>query len=435
MKTPSKKMILGSILVVPLVLGVVFVAVLFATSGYVNLQYKRSVQNELHDRASFAGEAGINYVAEALTKGWYTTSDLMSLQQLGLELPHLQNSSVALAFTQIPGVDPSVGIHVVASGLANNDVCEAIDAYVIRSETENTVFSPYNWNPLNTCAVSDCWAGITGLEQTGSNPTSFTLSWASYGADSCTINGQTVTPNGSMQVTQSTETAQYALACSCGADTYKQTISCSETSGSCDTDEILHNDLPPTPTPTPTVTPTPFGWTPTPTPVGYTPTPTPFGYTPTPTPFGYTPTPSPTPTGPFCGDGVCEIDEAGACQSDCRIGDDPNNVCGDGICQNGESPWCVPDCGAVSNTPSPTPTPTSIIIHGGYCGDGICSFWDGESFGNCAADCGGVTGVCGNGICESGESPTTCANDCGGIHRFCTSDDYGSDEYCIWGAY
>ena len=47
------------------------------------------------------------------------------------------------------------------------------------------------------------------------------------------------------------------------------------------------------------------------------------------------------------------------------------------------------------------------------CGDGRCVGNAGEKCGNCAADCAVLAVVCGNGICEAGETTSSCLTDCG----------------------
>lgn len=46
----------------------------------------------------------------------------------------------------------------------------------------------------------------------------------------------------------------------------------------------------------------------------------------------------------------------------------------------------------------------------GVCGDGICS--GGETPSSCPGDCGDDSATCGNGVCENGENVMNCANDC-----------------------
>ena len=45
------------------------------------------------------------------------------------------------------------------------------------------------------------------------------------------------------------------------------------------------------------------------------------------------------------------------------------------------------------------------------CGDGVCEFSMGETSRSCPEDCGSTGPVCGNGICEKGET-RTCPKDC-----------------------
>lgn len=79
---------------------------------------------------------------------------------------------------------------------------------------------------------------------------------------------------------------------------------------------------------------------------------------------------------PFCGDGICNVDETTeTCSEDCGTG----SVCGDGTCDTDENcDSCSDDCGAC---------PT--------CGDGTCD--PGEDCSNCSADCG---------ACDTGGAPT-----------------------------
>ena len=64
-----------------------------------------------------------------------------------------------------------------------------------------------------------------------------------------------------------------------------------------------------------------------------------------------------------------------------------------------------------------------------FCGDSICETGEGENASNCQADCGPV---CGNWICEAGESCATCS-DCGPCPIGCNNDgfcDLGEDTSC-----
>lgn len=67
-------------------------------------------------------------------------------------------------------------------------------------------------------------------------------------------------------------------------------------------------------------------------------------------------------------------------------------VCGDGKCTGNEASTCPADC-----------------TTGPVCGNSICEM--GETPSSCAIDCP-VTDLCGNGKCDTGETPLTCIQDC-----------------------
>ena len=112
-----------------------------------------------------------------------------------------------------------------------------------------------------------------------------------------------------------------------------------------------------------------------------------------------------------------------------------NNVCGNGVCETGETPstcgqdcatLCVPNsascegtvlkkCSADGKSISSTDCSTSGLtcsqmlgqcVAGNVCGNGVCE--PGETPAGCAQDC---AAVCGNGKCEANEK-VTCPNDC-----------------------
>jgi len=99
----------------------------------------------------------------------------------------------------------------------------------------------------------------------------------------------------------------------------------------------------------------------------------------------------------LCGNGICDSNAGeiggpdGVCLEDC--------ACGNGKCEPGENPNYCKDCC-------------------GYCGDGKCVGYACQEDNKtsqyyCPKQTGGDCGnVCGNKICEKGETPDDCAKDC-----------------------
>jgi hypothetical protein len=154
--------------------------------------------------------------------------------------------------------------------------------------------------------------------------------------------------------------------------------------------------------------------------------------------------------GGYCdNDGACEYGETNeGCASDCQIGAD--NACGNNSCEPGEDVGnCSVDCGSdasycgdnVCNASEDSINCSSDCgvdcrsyndsgacdsdaacfwaINGGVCyasaevdscnNDYNCDSWEHASCGDCA-----TPAVCGNNVCDQGETADTCAYDCGG---------------------
>lgn len=139
------------------------------------------------------------------------------------------------------------------------------------------------------------------------------------------------------------------------------------------------------------------------------------------------------PSGTTCGDGLCGLGEAASnCPVDCRAG--CGDVTGIGCCDGTVLTWCSPDneikqvfCGATSTcgwaddlgyyecgrpaVGDPAGRyPIGCGRIGPSCGDGTCD--SGETPLGCPADCRQDLAVCGNGTCESGEDCLSCPGDC-----------------------
>ena len=84
------------------------------------------------------------------------------------------------------------------------------------------------------------------------------------------------------------------------------------------------------------------------------------------------------------------------------------------------------DCGTSGGADPSGANPKSCSGGGGpVCGNGVCE--SGESQANCPGDCNGAGPVCGNGSCEAGETQAGCPADCGG-GADCAGKECGSPK-------
>jgi hypothetical protein len=133
-----------------------------------------------------------------------------------------------------------------------------------------------------------------------------------------------------------------------------------------------------------------------------------------------------------CGDGRCEGTERASCESGAAacfpcIEDCGGSTCGDGDCTGTETPdTCPQDCASVC-TPSTklcvgtilqvcsadgrSKTEFDCATAGLICGQGACV----------------APGACGNGACESNETPQSCPEDCGTVCVPSTAECRGND--------
>jgi hypothetical protein len=98
---------------------------------------------------------------------------------------------------------------------------------------------------------------------------------------------------------------------------------------------------------------------------------------------------------------------------------DPIDYCGDGLCATSHENCdnCPSDCGECQS-------PTDVI-----CGNNICE--PGESSRSCLADCPKSNPVqCGDGLCEDGESWNSCEADCGYTDN-CKTPHFINDDWLI----
>jgi len=161
-----------------------------------------------------------------------------------------------------------------------------------------------------------------------------------------------------------------------------------------------------------------------------------------------------------CGNGTCGIGEnAYNCPADCG----PVACAKEG--QSIPAPWTVVGAGAAIGTASPTVLPTSCcsgltaytnganesvqngacvrsqytVMNTNYlcvkCGDGVCNSSAGENVCNCAKDCGAAP-VCGDKVCNTGETSQTCPLDCGQATTCaasCKAKGYGYSYCSVYG--
>ncbi len=95
---------------------------------------------------------------------------------------------------------------------------------------------------------------------------------------------------------------------------------------------------------------------------------------------------------------------------------------------NQEPPVIAPVCGnamceageSTASCPSDCPPPVPI------CGNTVCE--EGESYTSCSADCPAPPSVCGNTVCEAGETAQSCAVDCGPPPPVCGNEQCEEGE-------
>jgi hypothetical protein len=133
-----------------------------------------------------------------------------------------------------------------------------------------------------------------------------------------------------------------------------------------------------------------------------------------------------------CGNGSCEPGESCAkCSQDC--GACPS--CGNGVCSpNEDCSTCAEDCGACPCTHDVCSSGPALVPGCDPCVDQICAVdsfccdvaWDGICVSEVASVCGQqCPTVCGDGLCNAGESCGSCSQDCGAC-PVC------GDGWCDW---
>jgi len=147
---------------------------------------------------------------------------------------------------------------------------------------------------------------------------------------------------------------------------------------------------------------------------------------------------------PVCGNGMCEAGETQQnCPADCSGGQpgDCGGISFEGCCDGQTVKYCEggqlktldcsqnPSCGWQPSGPfydcgtGGGADPSGMFpinCTGGsnpVCGNAICEA--GETQQSCPADCSGGNPVCGNAICESGETQQSCPADCSGGSAVC----------------
>lgn len=139
---------------------------------------------------------------------------------------------------------------------------------------------------------------------------------------------------------------------------------------------------------------------------------------------------------PVCGDGVCDAGESSAsCPSDCPV----TPICGNGIVEPPEvcdrnRKFCTISDYAGTQSCSVDCSGFNACATTERCGDGItngpeqCDDGNTISGDGCSSACM-TESLCGNGICDAGESPSSCLADCP-IPSLCGNAIVESGEAC-----
>ena len=134
---------------------------------------------------------------------------------------------------------------------------------------------------------------------------------------------------------------------------------------------------------------------------------------------------------------ACQLTSDGSCQDACvaAAASDPTagKLVGDvDTCMGSASKGCLPKpvCGngACESGESPATCPSDCKTTGPVCGNFTCE--SGETPSSCPSDCKTTGPVCGNGVCESGESNASCSSDCPATTEQCAYSAVGAYPGC-----
>ncbi len=127
---------------------------------------------------------------------------------------------------------------------------------------------------------------------------------------------------------------------------------------------------------------------------------------------------------------VCVSSGGGGTSADVATGNSDSSSGGDA---SSTADAVKPDVSSGSDSTSSGDAVKEVAVvdidSGAVCGNGVCE--TGESKANCSADCGSAGPVCGNGTCESGETTANCSKDCGPAGPVCGNGACESGETTV----
>lgn len=142
----------GVLLLAMLVIGM-FLAMMMASTAYINRQFRQTVRQEQEQIAFFAADAGIQYVIFLLSSGTYTAGELASQDTITKTVEH-PGSGEDIGTFRIEVVSSDADAQRVDFNVVGQDIsipiCQRLTATVASTASG---FQVTDWDHQVTCTV------------------------------------------------------------------------------------------------------------------------------------------------------------------------------------------------------------------------------------------------------------------------------------------